>query len=102
MGGGRGVAPCGRPIRKRVEPVRQGTSTPLRTNKLVAGGMYHSELLSSKKGNDWSSDYVVLRSEICLEVQGGIKFARDKNLPEITLQSVGQLNFGFDGGRGLN
>ena len=53
------VALCAHPIRERIEPARQGTVAPLWADKLVVGGIAHFELLSSLKGNDWSSDYVV-------------------------------------------
>ena len=53
------VALCAHPIRERIEPARQGTVAPLWADKWIAGGIAHSELLSSLKGNDWSSDYVV-------------------------------------------
>ena len=83
IGGVRGVTLCAHPIRERVEPARQGTFAQLWTNKLTVFDMLHSELLSSLGVDWWSSDYVVQRSETCLEIQGGIEFARDKNLPEI-------------------
>ena len=47
------------PIRKRIEPGRQGTFAPMRTNKLTVFDMLHCELLSSLRVDRWSSDYVV-------------------------------------------